>query len=132
MSNWLVGRFEPGDVAWSKVEELAAWIRSLGIDPTDVALRAAVVQVKDGFELHLMRHVLNADGRPFLNAALDDVVMESVIVAVEKDSWPGWLTGMHCGPKPATVQISSDGSQLGEALVHLVRQAVRHHGNPEL
>ncbi|HCT81751.1 MAG TPA: hypothetical protein DGT23_35260 [Micromonosporaceae bacterium] len=131
-SGWLVGRFEPGNIEWSKVEEFAAWLRSLGIDPTDVALRAAVVQGKDGFELHLMRHVRDAEGSSFINAALDDVVMESVIVPVEADSWPVWLRGMGCGPKPPTVQVRSDGSELSDALVYVLRQAIhRHRDNPE-
>lgn len=132
-----MGRFEPGELPWAKVEAFAAWIRALGIDPTDMALRAAVVHSgppgsAGGYQLHLMRHVRDAQGRHFVNAALDDVVMESVIVEVEKDSWPDWLTGMHVGPAPATVQIRSDGSEFSEAIVHLVRQAVRRHRYPEL
>lgn len=129
MSGWLVGRFEPGNIEWSKVEEFAAWIRTLGIDPTDFSLRAAVVRAKDGFELHLMRQVRNADGHFFINAAMDDVVMESVIVPVDEDSWPQWLTGIGCGPKPSTVEIRSDGSKFSNQLLDVLRRAVHIHGD---
>lgn len=95
--SWLVGRFEPGDLPWSQAEEMAAWIRSLGLDPTDIALRAAVVQGKDLHELHLVRYLRNADGCMYLNAAVNEPASESVIVVVEKDSWPQWLTGLGCG-----------------------------------
>lgn len=131
---WLVGRFEPGDMPWSMVEEFAAYIRSLGLDPTHMSVRAAVVQGKDGYELHLMRHVLNAEGTAFINAAMDDVVMESVIVPVEEDSWPEWLRGMRCGPRPATVELRSDGTELGDTMLAILRRTLlRRQGyDPEV
>jgi hypothetical protein len=92
--HWLIGRATPGDHTPARRAEMGAWLRSLGVDPTNMALYAAIEQRGEQYLLHLAELVLR-DGRPFLNVAVDEIERRAVTVPVERDSWPTWLTGLN-------------------------------------
>lgn len=93
---WFVGRATGSDFdGMGRMVEMVEWIRSLGVDPTNIALNVLVVDRAGQYELHLTEHVLDAAGQKAIDLATDTVVSHPVIVPVEKDSWPTWLTGLN-------------------------------------
>jgi hypothetical protein len=79
-------RFKGGmDDLWGPVCE---WVRSLGLDPNELADRAVVVGAVDGYELHVDRHVRRPDGELAWDYLAEDFLWERVVIPVEADSWP--------------------------------------------
>jgi len=93
MGRRLVGRATRNDFDAPRINEMTDWLRSLGIDPTNIALLAAVVQSGDRYELHLTEYLRDEQGQRFLDLAADQLAARPVVVPVEKDSWPAWLAG---------------------------------------
>lgn len=72
--------------------EMSAWIRTLGHDPTNVIPRAVVVQSRAGeYELHLSEFVLGEAGQRQLDLAAGHPYSRPLVIPVEKDSWPYWM-----------------------------------------
>lgn len=101
--SWLVGRVGPDDFRQpGRLEEMREWLRSLDVDPTNMALHAVVARQRDGqYVLHLTENVRGEGGVQF-DVAADRVVSLPVRIPVEKDSWPAWLTGMRTPAKATT------------------------------
>jgi hypothetical protein len=89
---WLVGRLYVDTDG--RREEVADWIRSLGLDPTNMDLRIAVTQRGAQYELHLSEYVLDTDGRKQIDHAVDQPYRRPVVVPIESETWPAWLAGV--------------------------------------
>jgi hypothetical protein len=98
-AGWLVGRTTDEDgndfLTPIRLAEMREWLESLGVDPADIALRAALVQRADGaYELHMTEHVRDEAGRKRLDLASGLPVSVPRIVEVADGSWPSWLLGL--------------------------------------
>ncbi len=110
MSGWLVGRVTIDDgIPMSQFNEIGDWAESLGEDKSRLQLCAAVVHDGEKYRLHLARLAHDEKGRPYLNAAKNEPVWESVAITVEPNSWPQWLTGMGCRISAEAAALSAAG-----------------------
>jgi hypothetical protein len=99
---WLIGRFrdstelaaDPAE-AQRRMAEVGEWLTGLGVDPNQMLVCCALLQSGDRYALHLSERVLNEFGAPQWDNATDRCYSRPVVVSVEKDSWPAWLTGLN-------------------------------------
>ena len=94
MRGWLVGRAGHNEFTPRRRDEVAAWLRTLDLDPERFALQLAVTEEPDGYRLHLTRYLLDEQGQKYLDVAADRPAQAPVVVSVDAGSWPTWLTGL--------------------------------------
>jgi hypothetical protein len=99
-------------------EEIAAWVKSLGVDPNDVLPSLVIRMGKSTYELHLSRFVRSEQGRIRFDEALERPVSEPLIVDLgTAKSWPRWLGGE--GVTPLQSLPSSDSSICRMRVAHV-------------
>lgn len=95
---WIVGRTTDEDgTSWltpARLAEMTEWLRELGVKPEDIAIRAALVQNGNRYELHMTEFVRNEAGNKYLDLAAGEPVTAPRIVEVAEGSWPSWLPGL--------------------------------------
>jgi hypothetical protein len=96
--SWIAGRTTDEDgTSWltpARQIEMVEWLRSLGINPDDIAIRAALVQHGDCYRLHMTEYVRSEAGSIRLDLAAGKPVTVPRIVEVAEGSWPSWLPGL--------------------------------------
>lgn len=85
-------RFDWTDLHPNERDAMVEWVRSLGYDPKDIAVRFAVTRDSAGrWAVHLTRHILDANGSLRLDVAADEVVSRPVVVETDPATWPAFL-----------------------------------------
>lgn len=75
-----------------QLDELLAWIRSLGLNPTEFRANLLITRVADGYYLHLSRFLRGEGGGVRIDPATHDVASEPVVVDLgEQQTWPSFL-----------------------------------------
>ena len=76
------------------VEEMCAWVRTLGLDPTAIRPWGVIVNAGGGWKLHLLRMCRTGSGRiPVVaRGPVDDVADAPVVIDLPNAAeWPDWF-----------------------------------------
>jgi len=75
-----------------RLEELTAWVASLGVEVKDVVPVGLIVSGEREYELHLTRYIRNEQGHIRYDRAAERAVTEPLVVKLgTTPSWPSWL-----------------------------------------
>lgn len=86
-------RFDAHDVRRDRYEELIEWVRSLGIDPSNVRAQGVIIPGEQGYNLHLSEFVRDEQGKLILDQAFNEVVSKPLVIDLGPEkTWPGWLS----------------------------------------
>lgn len=78
-------------IAPEQLEELCAWVSSLGADPTRVLPQFRILAHGGRYQLHLSQKV-QRDGHDVFDQALDKVWSEPLVIDLGTErTWPKWL-----------------------------------------
>jgi hypothetical protein len=78
-------------IAPEQLEELCAWVASLGADPKRILPQFRILACDGRFQVHLSQKV-QRDGHDVLDQALDKVWSEPLVIDLGTErSWPKWL-----------------------------------------
>jgi hypothetical protein len=85
-------RFDSAFLREDQLEELLAWVRSIGVEPNNVCGQGIITMGESSYQLHLSKFIRDEYGKLRLNRALDEVVSEPLVIDLGTDrTWPAWL-----------------------------------------
>lgn len=73
-------------------EAAMQWVRSFGLEPTDVSVHFEVLHVEHGWELRLNEFKRNAEGHRYIESGNDAAAVNRHVFAVDPASWPAFVT----------------------------------------
>jgi hypothetical protein len=82
-------RIDTSRLAVNDLKAVVEWVESLGLVSADLSAVFALIQGKQGWELHVTEHLRNEDGHKYVDQARNDIVSRPVVVQLGPEvSWP--------------------------------------------